>query len=375
MKLSRSRVFCAISLGTLLLSSASVLAQNSTPDPVALETARLTAEAALRNAEASVITAERSRITALDLPMFDGVTTGAATGGTLEANMLAASALGHAAAAIAADLQAPAGQRYVVLTSDATPNIIRGQLFSRLIATMNTELNRIHPDSDPALAGGGIGTGLALLTQFAGLLRSETELSYAATAGMDADLLAMAVARRLGPRAVIPANLLGLGEAGNQLVGDFDALAERIALIQRLHARRAYTGNNLAVFQAVTARFTSFRDTVTKADAQGVTPLHEAARLMGIYQPGMRVLRLEVQAAGGSLVNSSNIGTFFGADPLRVSGGVVASYSVVDTETGQVTAGDVLTCRTTFASIRRIQNGTAEIAGANPAMCRRTLGN
>ncbi len=54
-------------------------------------------------------------------------------------------------------------------------------------------------------------------------------------------------------------------------------------------------------------------------------------------------------------MNTKNLATTFGADPLKVSGGVVASYLLIDSSTGAATSGGVLTCNTTLASIRSVQ--------------------
>jgi hypothetical protein len=95
---------------------------------------------------------------------------------------------------------------------------------------------------------------------------------------------------------------------------------------------------------------------VTTPNDQGVVPLLSAARLADLRENDYPILRVHVDKAGGSLVNTKNIATTFGVDPLKVSGAVVASYIMTDPKTGFVTTAGILSCSTTLTSIRKVQD-------------------
>jgi hypothetical protein len=70
------------------------------------------------------------------------------------------------------------------------------------------------------------------------------------------------------------------------------------------------------------------------------------------------ILRVHVDKAGGSLVHRTNIGTFLGVDPLRVTGGLIASYDVTDPSSGRVAYTDILVCRTSLSRLRPIHDAS-----------------
>src|SRR5262249_51650988 len=86
----------------------------------------------------------------------------------------------------------------------------------------------------------------------------------------------------------------------------------------------------VASIQAVRKHYSDFFIRVTTADAQGVVPITRAARLEQLTAAADRVLRVHVEKAGGSLINKKNIATFFGADPVHVTGGLVVSYTLTN---------------------------------------------
>ena len=59
---------------------------------------------------------------------------------------------------------------------------------------------------------------------------------------------------------------------------------------------------------------------------------------------------------------------------MKVSGGLIASYTITDPSKGKVLDSDVLTCRTTLSRLRPIQEGdwavyTARVKQAKKAHC------
>jgi hypothetical protein len=109
---------------------------------------------------------------------------------------------------------------------------------------------------------------------------------------------------------------------------------------------------------AALARFDAASARITTADASGAVPLAQAMRLEAMSRGNPRVLRVYVDRAGGSLVNRTNLLTTLGmADPVRVSGGMFASYTLTAPASGRVLSADVITCRTTSTRLSSVQRG------------------
>jgi hypothetical protein len=94
------------------------------------------------------------------------------------------------------------------------------------------------------------------------------------------------------------------------------------------------------------------------AGQNGSIPIYEAARHLELLSGDALVARVHAEFAGGSVVNRQNLITFFGGDPVRTSGGLVASYTVTDPDSGAVLVAGVVSCRTVFASLREIQSSS-----------------
>lgn len=117
---------------------------------------------------------------------------------------------------------------------------------------------------------------------------------------------------------------------------------------------------------------------MTTPDDKGVVPIVQAARYANLLGDERRVLRVNVDETGGSVVNTKNIATTFGVDPVKVSGGLLVSYTLTDPNMGRVLAGNVLHCRTTLASLRRVQEARwtarpARRGAANAGGCERMV--
>ena len=122
------------------------------------------------------------------------------------------------------------------------------------------------------------------------------------------------------------------------------------------------------------ARFKSLFDRATTANAQGVAPITTAIRLERLAVIAPRILRVYVEQTGGTFVSTKNLATFVGFDPMKVSGAVLVSYTVTDPTTGKAEDHHVISCRTTFTSLRKVQAGSWKTGKlANGQQCEKII--
>jgi len=331
------------------------------PDPnaaVKAETERLKAETELEKARAE-------GVKALGLPSFEGKSTLNQNAGAIEALVLATDAIGEAARQIAEDAMR---SRYPVSGTYIRHFLIMAgdeQLDFDLVAAIRAEIAGFEAifaaapsEHTPLAADAGLAGPVAAISAIAGLLRSDVQVTAVdhATA-ITHRVLATAVAGQLRGRAILPHAAVSTLFAESPLIDSWTRLLSRrdtVALAaQNMPAGKGETP------QASLARFDAFMARITTPDAAGRIPLVHAARLELIATRKPLVLRVYVEKAGGSLIQRSNILTFFGADPIRVSGALVYSYAITDPETGLVLAAKVRNRRTTVATLRQIQGGTS----------------
>ena len=347
------------------------------PDPnqaIKAETARLTAEAALLTAEAAKANAERAKalalagadraaIDALGLPAFEGKTTLNPGAGAIEALILATEAVNQAAEKIAkraGEVEHRPKKSYagafLLLAGDETINLARPAAIRAEMRSFATVFeDPARQKNPPRTLALSAPAAIAAVTAFAGLLRSETTVSGVDHDAITSRVLATAVAARLPGRAVLPGSAAATPAEGGPLVQALLAIAEERQEAEKRIAGQ--TGPENDWLRAAIARFDAFFARVTAPDASGIAPIVEASRLEQLLARAPLVLRLHVEKAGGSLINRKNLWTFFGFDPVRVSGGLVASYTISDPATGEVLAADVLEMRTRLGKLKQIQKG------------------
>jgi hypothetical protein len=348
------------------------------PDPTAAltaEAARLNAQAAVATAEAAKIAAEaalaKAPVAALGLPSYEGTTTLGQGAGAIEALLLATDALHAAAAGIAAaiaEARWPAGEAFagdfVVLAGDERLDLSE-------LAAMRAEIRGLEAAFEPVrprgaegeyheLTAAALAGPIAAIGAIGGLLRSDTSLAPVDhSASLTHRVLATAVAGKLAGRTILPAEITGAGVDPSpaiveQIVRLGRARGEAAAWVKALPEDRAADGERM---RAAIARCDAFLTRVTMPDATGSVPAVRAARLEQLAEAGALVLRLHVEKAGGTLITRKNLWTFFGADPVRVSGALVVSYRLVDPADGRVILADVLNFRTRLATLSEIQAG------------------
>jgi hypothetical protein len=376
----------------LLLGIAALLgsggARAQTAAEQAEETARLNAQAAVANAQAGVANAEAARINAeatrdkagiaaLGLPSFEGKTTLGTNAGDLEASMLAMHALQAAAVSISdavcdggaanggkCDNTHPNTRKYLVMTGSDPLDLSLVSAMEAQMAGMRQQFFDVgigRPESGPRSLFAGP-AAVSAISALAGLLRTETTVTAAQTSSISERALANAVASRLRSNAYFPGAAVGKVDPNGALLTDF----ERLVTLRRDAAAALKTETNAARKEALTAaiaRFDAFSVKVSTADAQGSVPIVRAARLAEMSAGNPAVLRIHVDKSGGTFINKKNLGTYLGLDPLRVTGAVIASYSVTDPDTGSLTSSDIFVCRTALTRLRPIHDASWKGAG------------
>lgn len=371
-------------LATAAATPSALSAQGESEPTLQTETARIKAQAELERARADRDRASADRIAALGLPSFEGKTTMGDGAGAMEATMLASHAVREAAAMIAHGV--PKETRTVSAggVSSTVPRKVivlageEGLDFSQ-VGALGAEMDAIRQVMLPLASGGegggalGIATVISAATAAAGLLRSDTEVAALDLPALSNRILASMVAAELGERAIIPSAAIGsLEPEAEQADWDKKSIMQKInalvALRRQVEARKPKPADaekptkeeqaKIAPYTAALARFDAFFTRVTTGDDKGQLPLVRTARLDQLWRDEPRILRVYLDKAGGSRVIRKNIGTTLTlATPVKVSGGIIASYIVTNPTTGGLLAFDFISCRTTFTSIQSVQRG------------------
>lgn len=346
-------------------------AQDEAKTPTQLELVE--AQRDLEKARADLARAQADRITALGLPSFEGKTElSGANAGAMEAEMLSGAALRDAATMIAAS-PGIAGKKVILLTQSDTTDYSRHVVAKAQLELLSRQLGDLKADSRSLSLAGVI----ALVQAGAGLLRSETTLSGVAATSLDDETMLWLTAGRLktvAKEAIIPsANISGaFGKDGNDFINKFDALVTAIddakkrlrGLEADLTKAKKAKGpqdridelqTKVDTHKILIERADAFVTSMTKAGDDKLVPLVVAARHIDLMSGNPVVLRINVNKAGGSLVNSKNLATTFGVDPLKVSGAVLVSYLLSDPASGKVEAAGLVVCQTSLVSIRKVQ--------------------
>jgi hypothetical protein len=342
-------------------------------DRLIAEKDRITAEKDRLNAQAEL---ERARITSLGLPSYDNKTTLTDGAGKTEALILAANTLGGAASLIKDKLTdgTLSGKTYLVLAGDEVFDFARYE-------TLRAEVDAVRLLFDDALgrpqslvgATGDVATAMATFKGITGLFAAETTVTgIDLTSALPSRLLALGVASKLGAKARIPSAVIRTAVSTGAEPAEWSqksiaqAYAALVADAQSAKAARAElpekptTDNDkleAAKLDAALARWKIFNDRASAPDEKGAIPLIVAGRLDALAKRNDLVLRLRVEQAGGSLINTKNLATTLGVDPVKVSGGSIVSYIATDAGTGEVVAGGVISCRSTLTALRHVQTG------------------
>lgn len=380
----------AVSAAVMLAAATPALAQDDSNAAITAQTELMKAEKDKLKAEADKITAqadlERTRISSLGLPSYQGTTKLNQGAGEMEAMLLTAPAVNAAGTWIAAKVTGNKeikGSVLLLTRDDAFDFSSVGSI----TAELDGLIEQYHALGGRTAAGAFVPGAVAVISAIAGMVRSETEVTAATVTVPDTMLLA-AVASGLAGKALLPAGAIAMGDSTkSKLVSKLSELSglDASAQLDRSDLAASNGGKpgeaekaKIAAIDVVRKRYDSLFVRLTTADDKGAVPIARAARLELLMEGVAAVLRVHVEKSGGSFVNSKNIATFFGADPVRISGGLVVSFILTNPLNGTVIDAGIFRCRTGFGRLRQVQEGTlnyrrkptsAQGAGASSGFC------
>jgi hypothetical protein len=350
------------------------------PSETKKETDRLKEEADRYKEEANLITQrsalEKARVDALRLPSYTGTTTINTGALTIESWMLASTAMDGAAAYIKNAL--PSGEsskKILVLAGSEGLDFGQVGALETQMKALSDSLQRAcglvapttkcKPTEVDTLS---VGVATAAIGAAAGLLRQNTELT-GVNVELESRVLAAAVAAKLD-KGVIPTAATAFRVTDqNDLLTQFNDLvftAEEARKLRDLIAKKVADKKKvsaaekaaLADINALLPRYDALYTKLTTPETSGAVPLASAARLKQLLKDDPLVLRVYIEKAGGTVLKRENVLTMLGADPVAVSGGLIASYQLTNPYDGDARAFGMVTCRTALTRLRRVQDGT-----------------
>lgn len=316
----------------------------------------------------------------LGLQARSGTTTLNSGAGAIESSMLAAGAINQAAQAIADKVKAASIDRQIVLVATGeTVDLTADDLLQTNIAKLKAEVARSSKNCpDKAAPGADLsealikwnamsGAGAAPLMGAAlGLLRSDVEVTGVELAPTDRALI-NALAPKVG--AVIPSEVVTMGpksplaKALAELLDARETLAACLPLITNVKVRAARA--------AVVERVDAYLGTLALPAADGKTPLSRAATSEAIGpEANVRVLRVAIEKAGGSIRKRTNFWTSIGWPSVHLSGGLIVSYRLTDPATGKPELAELMVCRTALTGFRAVQEGSVGTSACGPTTSR-----
>ncbi len=124
----------------------------------------------------------------------------------------------------------------------------------------------------------------------------------------------------------------------------------------------ALSGDNCLKQDPVKSAFAAVKGLLTTitapGDKQGPSLLESAIKLSDYANSNVKVLRVKAIKAGGTLIKRSNIWTTLGL--MRgetISGGLIATYRLIDPKTGLVETAGSIVCRTKARKMAEINSG------------------
>ena len=309
------------------------------------------------------------RIAALNLPSYTGATTLSGDAGKLEVAQLTVGAMGIAGSRISGIVKSSCTvTRPCVLVGAAdTTNFAEAAAIGGQITGFQREFKSLRITRG-GLESASVAGLVAVVSTLAGLVRTETTVTQVALPELDDAMLVLAVARGLGKGAILPGAMIGRPDLSNsELMKGLDELTELNTLARSerdtlLALEKPTAGQKVraAELGALVKRVDDFHAKVTAVNDAGSSPIARAVRVEAVFAKDRPVLRVRVNMVSGSMTNSKNLGTFFGADPVRISGGLIVSYLLTDPTAGTATM-DVFACRTVRTTLRRVQTGDYQV--------------
>jgi hypothetical protein len=206
-------------------------------------------------------------------------------------------------------------------------------------------------NNEKSFTGFAAGT-TALLGLFSSLLRSETEVSELSGGLADDRLLAQALARAIGSKAVVlvPATSRSIGKDDSTIVELASLIDQRNSLARMLNVAKP----NPAV-KAVVDAIDTFTTALYTPDNAGKIKLLSviSARRLAEAIEGRTLVRVNIEKSNGTLLKRKSLWVALGQPSVLASGGLIATY-VVDDGSGVGTATGAVVCATNIKTLRSI---------------------
>jgi hypothetical protein len=362
-------------------------------EPVATaNAARQLAEArkAQSDAEAAALKAAIGEVPSTSL---SGAVTAGTSTGDIEATLLAAKAVGDAAATIAGVLRerVPAGATIVAMAVSEIPAFQNHIAYQTQLGIVKLALEKATSAPRGAAKEEAVAEAAALPLAGAGLVLDaankllsffRSEYSVAGVSVEASDLIAVtAVAGRLAEtkdgktyKVIAPAIFNGkaVADAGAFLVADITGLAAlrevadsgarkhdaeadartKAAAAEQDPARKremqdeaVHSKGRADALRAAMAIFDTWFAKLSTPDDKGVVGLVTIAKEKAIVDQlagGGQLLAIKVVKAGGSYLTKRNLWTLLGGMPLYHMGGASVAFALLDGTTGRVTASGVV---------------------------------
>jgi hypothetical protein len=304
-------------------------------------------------------------------------------GGQFEGWLLSASAIGEAAGKIADDVgtgDALAATRPVMLLAgDEAFDLSLPRAMQHRMQAMEARAEGALAEAGcPAARRAGPEFGflpsgaLPLLGTLIGSLRTDTTITgYEGPTEPRLVISALAGQAR-GRNWIVPSSISGLDpDQPSELEGSWSRVT---ALRTRLgECRNGLRSRKPAPEARLTANLETIATEISTFETQNVmanpSPLLQAARLEKYAaDPDVRLLRVYVGRAGGSLLVRRNLWTALGAPAVGISGGAAVEWRRINPFTGQLDGGGSLICVTELSNMRRIQAGESRAPRCVPQL-------
>ena len=339
---------------------------------LAAETARINAEAARINAEAALAKAkadkDKAAIENLGLPKFDNKTTLGEGGGAIETSLLATHAVRQAAITITAKItggKACNNGSFIILPAGTSFN---PNLDTTLKKQAESLTDQIAEARTPGPGKVALATGITIVSAIAGLIGSEMSVTGVSLTEIDNSMLANAVAGELKECAVLAGSAIpfidpdksALATAVKNLATERREAKVWVKSLNKTDTKKY--ADRIAALALLEEESVALVKLLSTANDQGVNLFEKAMIVELLKKTATHVITIRVNKAGGTITNSKNIGTFFGTDPVKVSGGLSASWSIMNIASGHNTGSGVVTCQTAQVRLKKVQSGEWAVA-------------
>ncbi|WP_374471512.1 hypothetical protein [Phenylobacterium sp.] len=315
----------------------------------------------------------KAQMDALGLSPAKGETTLGEGAGKMEAYMLSGAAMNTAARMIAAQATGPT---IVVGGEEAVDLSLPETLHTQMEAVTEEARTLVAmacakgpaPNRDNRLKMLTPGT-MAAIGAVVSALKVDTEIRGIEIDTASDRAFVNAVASYMQDAVVLSEAVLPANFRGSTVSKDWRELRSARDEVTACHARLVQADKKDAAAKVATSvgQIDAFMTALTKAEAGG-SPFVRAAILEQAVKPGVRVLRVASEYTGGSLVQRTNLWTMFGATGVSLTGGLVASYRLVDPTTGRVARSGLLICRTAHTNLTKVQNGDVGAGSCTQAL-------